>query len=293
MAQISLAVAASHAPGLIGMFDIAPAESQEVVASAYGTLTRQIREAELDVLIMVANDHMANNRIREYPDFVVGMAGEHRGPAEFFKDWLGCGEYVVPGRPDVAALVLNGLSRRDVRVTATSENLNFDDNISVPVVKTEIESSGVPIVPVLQNVTVPPFPDQNRCYEIGQHLADVIAHDLPDDLRVGLFATGGMSHEPGGVRDFWIDEDFDRWFLGLLSNGDHEKVLDEITVERLEEAGSGGTGELLSWILVMGAIGERPCEVLGYTAWDKWRCGIGAVTWEMSPTLVGAKGGAR
>lgn len=290
MATISLAVAASHAPGLIGMFDVAPGESQRVVNSAYGTLTRQIREADLDVIIMVANDHMANNRVREYPDFVVGLAPEHRGPAEFFKDWLGCGEYAVPGRPDLAEHVLNGLSRRGVRVTASRENLNFDDNISVPVVKTEIEASGVPIIPLLQNVTVPPFPDQDRCYGIGKQLARVIEEDLPADLRVGLFATGGMSHEPGGVRDFWIDEDFDRLFLGLLANGDHDKVLTEITVDRLEAAGSGGTAELLSWILVMGAIGERRCEILGYTAWDQWRCGIGAVTWDMTPATTPVEG---
>ncbi|MGW6273792.1 DODA-type extradiol aromatic ring-opening family dioxygenase [Streptomyces sp. NPDC055060] len=287
MANISLAVAASHAPGLIGMFDQAPAASQTMVTSAYGSLTRQIREAELDVLLMVANDHMANNRIREYPDFVVGMAPEHSGPAEFFKDWLGCGEYAVPGRPDIAEKILNGLNRRGVAVSATRENLNFDDNISVPVVKTGIEAAGVPIVPILQNVTVPPFPDQHRCYEIGRQLADLIENDLPSDLRVGLFATGGMSHEPGGVRDFWIDEDFDNWFLGLLGNGNHEQVLSEVTLERLDQAGIGGTGELLSWILVMGAIGERPCDVLGYTAWDKWRCGIGAVSWDMTPAPAG------
>jgi protocatechuate 4,5-dioxygenase beta chain len=287
MAHISLAVAASHAPGLIGMFDQAPEASQQMVTSAYGSLARQIREAELDVILMVANDHMANNRIREYPDFVVGMAPEHRGPAEFFKDWLGCGEYRIPGRPDIAEKILNGLNRRGVPVTATRDNLNFDDNISVPVVKTGIEASGVPIVPILQNVTVPPFPDQHRCYEIGRQLADLVEHDLPSDLRVGLFATGGMSHEPGGVRDFWIDEEFDNWFLGLLADGDHEKVLAEVTLERLDEAGIGGTGELLSWILVMGAIGERPCDVLGYTAWDKWRCGIGAVSWDMTPAPAG------
>jgi len=286
MAEIALAVAASHAPGLIGMFDQAPEQSQQMVTSAYGTIARQIRAAKLDVIVMVANDHMANNRIREYPDFLVGLALEHRGPAEFFRDWLGCGEYAIPGRPDFAETIFNGLNQRGVRVSATHENLNFDDNVSVPVVKTEIEASGVSIIPILQNVTVPPIPDQNRCYEIGTHLADIIANDLPDGLRVGLFATGGMSHEPGGKRDFWIDEEFDTWFLELLARGDHEKVLAEVTPERLEEAGIGGTGELLSWILVMGAIGERDCTVLGYTAWDKWRCGIGAVSWDMASASV-------
>lgn len=287
MATTAFAVAASHAPGLIGMFDQAPTESQTVVSSAYGSIAQHIRDADLDVILMVANDHMANNRIREYPDFVIGMSPEHRGPAEFFKDWLGCGEYTIPGRPDIAEAIFNGLSRRGVRASATRENLNFDDNISVPVVKTEIEASGVPIIPILQNVTVPPIPDQHRCYEIGQQLADIIEHDLPDGLRVGLFATGGMSHEPGGVRDFWIDEEFDQWFLGLLANGDHDKILSEVTPEHLDQAGIGGTGELLSWILVMGAIGERFCDVLGYTAWDQWRCGIGAVSWDMTSTLAG------
>lgn len=286
MAEIVLAVAASHAPGLLGLFDEAPEDSRRIVTRAYGEIARQIREADLDVLIMVANDHMANNRIREYPDFVIGMAPVHSGPAEFFRDWLNCGDYAVPGRTDLAEMVFNGLNYRGVRATATRENLNFDDNISVPVKKTEIDLAGVPIIPILQNVTVPPVPDQNRCYQVGQELADVIKNDLPEGLRVGLFATGGLSHEPGGKRDFWIDEEFDNWFLGLLADGDHSKVLTEATVEKMEGAGNHGTGELLSWIVVMGAIGEKECDVLGYTAWDKWRCGIGAVSWNMNTAVV-------
>src|SRR5699024_11928131 len=58
-----------------------------------------------DVILMIANDHLANNRIREYPDFVVGMAEMHRGPSEFFKGWLACDDYEVPGRPDLAELL--------------------------------------------------------------------------------------------------------------------------------------------------------------------------------------------
>jgi len=286
MAEIVMAVAASHAPGLLGMFDEAPQESQEVVTTAYGSIAEQIRDANLDVIIMIANDHMANNRIREYPDFLVGMADTHSGPAEFFKDWLQCDPYAIPGAPKIAEVIFDGLNRKGIRTHATRENLNFDDNISVPAVKTGLDSNEVPIIPILQNVTVPPIPDQHRCYEIGESLADIIKNDLPADLRVGLFATGGMSHEPGGKRDFWIDEEFDKWFLGLLEEGDHEKIITEVTVDRMEEAGIGGTGELLSWIVVLGAIGQSDCEVLGYTAWDQWRCGIGAVSWDMKPALV-------
>lgn len=286
MGKITLAVAASHAPGLVGMLDVAPEESRTMVLDSYGEIARQIRETKPDVILMIANDHLANNRIREYPDFLIGMADTHHGPSEFFKDWLACGEYAIPGRPDLAEILFNRLSDHGLRVSAQRENLHFDDNISVPVVRTEIEKTGIPIIPILQNVTVPPVPDQHRCYAVGKTIAQIIEEDFPEDITVGLFATGGLSHEPGGIRDFWIDEEFDKWFLQLLEEGSHQKVLEEVTVNKLNEAGESGTGELLSWIVAMGAIGEVECTVLGYTAWDQWRCGIGAVSWDVNKVLA-------
>jgi hypothetical protein len=94
--------------------------------------------------------------------------------------------------------------------------------------------------------------------------------------------SGGLSHEPGGRRYLEIDEVFDAWFLDLVVEGDHERLLTELTVDRLEAAGSGGTAELLSWVVAMGAIGPRPCTPLGYVAVDEWRCGVGGVQWSMA-----------
>lgn len=286
MGEIALAVAASHAPGLVGLFDKAPEESQRIVAAAYDEIGRQIRDANLDLIIFIANDHLADNRIGRYPDFFIGLAAEHRGPDEFFKDWLGVDDYTIPGAPDFGAKIFNGMNRLGVHAEATRENLRFDDNISIPVTRTGVASLGVPILPILQNVNVPPFPDQHRSYEVGQTIRRVIEQDLPEGTRVGLFGTGGLSHEPGGKRDFWIDEEFDRWFLDLLEEGDHEKVLREVTVERMDAAGAGGTAELLSWMVVLGAVGEGGANILGYTAWDQWRCGIGAVSWDVAPVAA-------
>src|SRR5258708_4893110 len=80
-----------------------------------------------------------------------------------------------------------------------------------------LDATGIRLVPVLQNCTVPPYPDQRRCYAIGQALGNFIREDLPGDLRVALFGSGGLSHEPGGARYFHIDEEFDRWFLDLCA----------------------------------------------------------------------------
>lgn len=281
MGKIVLTVAASHAPGLVGLFDKAPEESQQIVATAYDEIGRQIRDAELDALVFIANDHLADNRIGRYPDFLIGLGSEHRGPNEFFKDWLGVDDYILPGATDVASAIFNGLNKRGHKAEATRENLKFDDNISIPVVRTGVEGIGVPVVPILQNVNVPPFPDQYSSYKVGRAIRQVIEEDLPENMRIGLFGTGGLSHEPGGKRDFWIDEEFDRWFLDLLAEGDHDKILREATVERMDAAGAGGTAELLSWMVVLGAVGRGGADVLGYTAWNEWRCGIGAVSWDI------------
>jgi aromatic ring-opening dioxygenase catalytic subunit (LigB family) len=248
--------------------------------------------AKADVLIVFANDHLANSKVRAYPDFLIGMAAEHRGPYEWFKPWIGCEDYTVKGSPEVAAALFDGMTRRGIRMFAQNENLKFDDNISVPVLLTNVAGSGIPMVPVLQNCTVPPIPDQRRCYEVGKALGDFIRNDLPADMRVALLGSGGLSHEPGGARYYFIDEEFDRWFLDLVASGDHEKLLNELTLEKMEAAGSGGTAELLSWVVVLGAIGSKPGKSFGYTVHKDFKCGVGGVLWDMSPNMPKSRAAA-
>ncbi len=281
MAQIVFAAAAPHAPAIVGLFDKAPAESQKVVKDTYGAITSELTAARPDVLIVFANDHLANSRITFYPDFLIGAGDTHTGPHEWFQEWIGCRNYAAKGNPAVAKALFQGMTRRGVRMSLRDENLKFDDNISVPVTMTDLDKSEITLVPVLQNCTVPPFPDSKRCFEVGHALRDFIANDLPAEMRVGLFGSGGLSHEPGGVKYYKIDEAFDRRFLELSAAGDHQALLAEITVDRMEEAGIGGTAEVLSWFPVMAAIGERPGRSFGYTGWPSFRCGVGGVIWDL------------
>ncbi len=281
MAEIVYAAGLPHAPTLVGLFDRAPAGTQQAVRAIYDGLAEALERARPDLLIVFANDHLTNSRIRAYPDFLIGMAAEHRGPFEWFKPWIGCRNYAVKGAPAAAEALFRGMTRRGIRMNAERANLKFDDNISVPTVLMDLDRRGIPLVPVMQNCTVPPYPDQERCYFVGEALGDFIARDLPAELRVGLIGSGGLSHEPGGARYYAIDEGFDHWFLDLCCAGDHRRLREELTIERMEAAGSGGTSELLAWVVVMGAIGERAGHCLGYVAHREFRAGIGAVAWEM------------
>jgi aromatic ring-opening dioxygenase catalytic subunit (LigB family) len=281
MAEIVFAAGVPHAPALVGLYDRAPSDARQIISRSYQAVQTQLKRTRPDVLIVFANDHLTNSRIRAYPDFLIAGAREHRGPHEWFKPWIGCRDYVVPGHPTVAEALFRGMTRRGIRMNLNDAPLKFDDNLSVPVVMTQLDETGLPVVPVLQNCTVPPYPDGPRCFDVGRALADLIRHDLPASMRVALLGSGGLSHEPGGARYYKIDEEFDRSFLDLCVKGDHEALLTEMTAERMEAAGMGGTPELLAWFVVMAAIGECRGESFGYTGWTNFRCGFGAVIWDL------------
>jgi aromatic ring-opening dioxygenase catalytic subunit (LigB family) len=154
--------------------------------------------------------------------------------------------------------------------------MQFDDGISVPTHYLNPDAQ-FRLVPVTMNCTVPPIPTPERAYQVGSCLRDILAA-YPGDERIAVIATGGLSHEPGGPRYFWVDEAFDRWFLDLLKRGDHAALLRECTLERMEAAGSGGTAELLAWVLVL-AFTRGPADVLAYMPAVAWRSGTGMVVW--------------
>ena len=197
MGEIVFAAGIPHLPAMVGLYDRAPLDVQAVVHNSFEALHAEIKAARPDVIIAFANDHLVNSRIRSYPDFLIGMADEHRGPHEWFKPWIGCRDYTIKGDRNVAATLFRGMIRRGIRLFAEPGALKFDDNISVPVTMGNLDRLGIPLVPVLQNCIVPPLPEQHRCYEVGQALADIIEKDLAPNLRVALIGSGGLSHEPG------------------------------------------------------------------------------------------------
>src|SRR6266436_947507 len=167
-------------------------------------------------------------------------------------------KYRVPGHAPLARWIVNEGARRDLALAYLRE-MQYDDGISVPTHYLNPDAQ-FKLVPVTMNCTVPPIPTPERAYHVGT-LMRAMLRAYPGDERIAVVATGGLSHEPGGPRYFWVDEEFDRWFLDLLKRGDHAALLRECTLERMEEAGSGGTAELLAWVLVL-AFTRGPADVL-------------------------------
>lgn len=276
MARIVAAMALTHAPGLTGWFDRAPEEQQTTARRALTEMRQRLEAAQPDVLVAFSNDHLLNWPINNTPEFTVGIGQEHVGPADWYDEWLGLAQkYRIPGHPALARYLVNEGARRRIAF-AYLRTMQFDDGISVPM--HYLNPGGrFPLVPVTMNCTVPPLPTPERAYQVGAVVRDML-RAYPGPERIAIIGTGGLSHEPGGPRYFWVDEEFDRWFLDLLKRGDHEALLRECTLERMEAAGSGGTAELNAWILTL-AFTRGPADVLAYMPAVAWRTGTGMVVW--------------
>ena len=276
MAEIVSAMAMTHSPGLTGWFKSAPDEHQALALSAFAEMRQRLSAARPDVIVAFSNDHLLNWPLNNTPEYTVGIGEEHVGPADWYDEWLALGKYRIPGHPAIARHIVNEGARRGLPFSYL-RRMQFDDGISVPMHYLNPEGA-IPLVPVTMNCTVPPIPTPERAYQVGSTLRDLL-RAYPGNERIAVLATGGLSHEPGGPRYFWVDEEFDRWFLDLLERGDHQALLRECTLEKMEEAGSGGTAELLAWVLVL-AFTTGPADVLAYMPAVAWRTGTGMVAWQ-------------
>jgi hypothetical protein len=100
----------------------------------------------------------------------------------------------------------------------------------------------VPVVPVFLNTYYPPNqPSPARCYALGQALRRAV-EAMPDALRVGIAASGGLSH-------FTVDEELDRSVLEALAAKD-ASALSSFPTSKLE----AGSSEIRNWICAAGAL---------------------------------------
>ena len=99
----------------------------------------------------------------------------------------------------------------------------------------------VPVVPIFLNTYYPPNqPRPARCYAFGQAVRRAV-EAFAGDLRVGVLASGGLSH-------FLVDEEFDRAILKAIADKNGE-FLRNLPRNKL----NAGSSEILNWVALAGA----------------------------------------
>jgi protocatechuate 4,5-dioxygenase, beta chain len=114
------------------------------------------------------------------------------------------------------------------------------------------------VIPFAVNVVQYPPPSGARCYALGRALKRAI-QSFPQDLRVQVWGTGGMSHQLQGPRAGLINKEFDARFLEGMVH-DPESLTRMPRDQYLREAGSEGI-ELVMWLIMRGALEGAVREV--------------------------------
>jgi 3-O-methylgallate 3,4-dioxygenase len=129
----------------------------------------------------------------------------------------------------------------------------------------------VPVVPVFVNTYYPPNqPTPRRCYKLGQAIRAAV-ESYPGGARVGILASGGLSH-------FVVDEALDREVLDLLAKKDGDGLA-SLPREKL----NSGNSEIRNWICVAGAVEDLTVDWCvyepGYRTPAGTGCGLGFAAW--------------
>jgi 3-O-methylgallate 3,4-dioxygenase len=126
-----------------------------------------------------------------------------------------------------------------------------------------MKGAAIPVVPVFLNTYYPPNqPSPRRCYKLGQAIRDTI-EGYPENLRVGVVASGGLSH-------FTIDEALDGKLIRALREKD-AGALQSLPREQL----NSGSSEIRNWICAAGALEHLDLQWVHYAPGYRTLAGTG------------------
>ncbi len=270
---IAFAAAASHAPGMTAWADAAPSQQKDTLYGAYGKLSDKLARSRAEVLIVLTSEHWANFFLDHIGAFCIGRGDSFSGPIE---PWLKVAQAKLRGDPELAREIIEACYESGFEPDYSYE-LELDHGTMVPL-HFLTPSMNCPIVPIMFNTLADPQPSARRCLEFGRVIGR-LAEKSPK--RIGLVATGGLSHDPGERNHGVIDTIFDKRFLEEMAAGDSDR-LGQYTRAELAAEGAGAF-ELLSWIALSGALNGAKGRVLAYEAVKPWATGIGMVEFDRPP----------
>jgi protocatechuate 4,5-dioxygenase, beta chain len=208
-----------------------------------------------DVAVVFYNDHGLNFFLDKIPTFAVGAATEYKNQDE---GWGIPVSRAVGGDPGLSWHVINNLVADEFDVTMCQEML-VDHAVTIPLtLMWPGETWTVKIVPISINTVQHPLPSLKRCLNLGRSVGRAIA-SYPEDLRVMIVGTGGLSHQLDGKRAGFINKEFDQLCMDKLA-GEPEALTRYSIHDLVEESGAQGV-EFLNWMAMRGALTGEVREV--------------------------------
>lgn len=273
MADLVGAFAASHGPLIAREWGNLPDGPKNALDTAFTEMGKRLKAAEPDVLVIFSPDHWVNFFINNLPSFCIGIGDEHDGPPEPFMQAV-YPHKTLPGHPGFGRHLLDTALENDFD-PAISHRLTLDHGFCVPLWRMGLDPS-LPIVPVTVNDLEAPMPTLRRCIAWGKMLRQAI-DSYPDDLRVAVLGTGGLSHSIGEPTMGEIDEPFDELCIDLFKNADDDALA--AGLEKALATTGNGAEEVRDWVIVHAAAGSKGFDLINYTPIPEVYVGCGMAEW--------------
>lgn len=252
MAEVIWGLATSHVPSIGAAMDRGKTQDAywKPLFDGYQPARDWMARHAPDVALIIYNDHANAFDVDMVPTFAIGTADTYHVAHEGF------GPRPVPdvaGAPELSQHLVEKLIDDGFDLTVC-QNFDVDHGLTVPLSVFCPEPGDAwpcAVVPFLVNVIQYPQPTAARCYALGQAIKRAL-ESFPQDLKIAVFGTGGMSHQLAGARAGFINTVFDQEFLDAIESD--PLLLAGMTREQyIREAGSEGI-ELIMWLIMRGAM---------------------------------------
>jgi len=219
----------------------------------YPPIREWLGDHKPDVAINIYNDHGLGFFLDKMPTFAIGAAHEYKNEDE---GWGIPQLPPFPGDPELSWHIIEGMVEQEFDITSCQE-LAVDHGFVVPM---QLFWPGAPnnpdmprAIPVSANTVQHPIPTLKRALDFGKALRKAIL-SYPEDIKVVILGTGGMSHQLDGERAGFINKEFDQMCMEKIVT-DPEELTKISRMELVEKAGAQGT-EFLMWMMMRGALGD-------------------------------------
>jgi gallate dioxygenase len=255
MANIVGAIAASHTPTIGFAFDKGKQDDPvwKPIFDAFRPVAEWLAKQKPDVLLFIFNDHVTSFFFDHYSAFALGIGESYEVADE------GGGARALPpvrGDPKLAAHIAASLMADEFDMSFFQHRALDHGCFSPLSVMLPHDASGWPtaIVPLQIGVLQFPIPTARRCYRLGQALRRAI-ESYPENIKVALVATGGLSHQVHGERAGFNNPDWDREFMDLLEKDPEH--LTQMTHAELATLGGLEGAEVIMWLVMRGAMDAK------------------------------------
>jgi 3-O-methylgallate 3,4-dioxygenase len=255
-------------PGAAGMVTAEKmGDRYDQAEAAMDALRERIHAARLDVLLLVGDDQTELFRTTNNPPFAIYYGETIRNAKRDVAPSDGWykkarmarqepdADRDYPVKADLARWMIRALCDRDFDITAMDglERGQFEGHAFSFIHRRYLQGTDLPVVPIIVNTFDPPNqPTPRRCIQLGAALREVIAA-YPEDLRVGVLASGGLSH-------FVVDEEMDQGIIEAIRRKD-SAYLAALDPRRLQ----AGSSEIRNWLVTVEAARDLDLDWVSYT----------------------------